>query len=161
MQEGSLDAKGALHLRGESGVYVYPAAQVKLDTTEDDSASGGLVWSFFFPADALRSLGRSATLEIDMHATSGAPFSLAWLNRLHQQHGVVLRIESGDGAAPPTPWKGGLLPPPPPLTPQQQQLQHQQELQLQQQQNRQKQKQDLQDVGLVRPEHEIILDPYK
>ncbi|KAL8431502.1 hypothetical protein ACSSS7_005211 [Eimeria intestinalis] len=162
MVEGSLDAKGAVHLRGESGVYVYPAAQVKLDTTEDDAASGGLVWSFFFPADALRSLGPRATLELDMHAASGSSFSLEWLNRLHEQRQVVLTIE-GDTRMISSPWKGGALPLPPPLTPQQHKQQQQQQLQLQQQEHQRHRHTtpDPESVGLVKAEQEAVIDPYK
>ncbi|KAL8447304.1 hypothetical protein Emed_004515 [Eimeria media] len=161
MVEGSLDAKGAVHLRGESGVYVYPAAQVKLDTTEDDSASGGLVWSFFFPADALRSLGPRATLELDMHASNGSSFSLEWLNRLHEQRQVVLTIE-GETRAISSPWKGGALPLPPPLTPQQHKQQQQQQLQLQQlhQQRHRHTTPEPESVGIVKAEQETIIDPY-
>ncbi|KAL8269942.1 hypothetical protein Esti_006130 [Eimeria stiedai] len=160
MVEGSLDAKGAVHLRGESGVYVYPAAQVKLDTTEDDTASGGLVWSFFFPADALRSLGPRATLEVDMHTSNGSSFSLEWLNRLHEQRQVVLTIE-GDTRVISSPWKGGALPLPPPLTAQQYK---QQQLQLQQQQQQQRYPHttpEPQNVGVVKAEQEAIIDPYR
>ncbi|KAL8449289.1 hypothetical protein Emag_003673 [Eimeria magna] len=162
MVEGSLDAKGAVHLRGESGVYVYPAAQVKLDTTEDDAASGGLVWSFFFPADALRSLGPRATLELDMHASNGSSFSLEWLNRLHEQRQVVLTIE-GDTRVISSPWKGGALPLAPPLTPQQHKQQQQQQMQLQQlhQQRHRHTTQGPESVGLVKAEQEVIIDPYR
>ncbi|XP_026190357.1 uncharacterized protein LOC113146623 [Cyclospora cayetanensis] len=155
MTEGSLDAKGAVHLQGASGMLVYPAAQVKLDTTEEDDSVGGLVWSFFFPADAMRSLGPSATLEIDMKADSGRPFSLTWLNRLHHRQDVVLQIEGEQKRVAPAPWKGGPLPVPHPLTPQQEQHERQQHLHIQ------KQKQQLEAAGLVKPEKEVIIDPYK
>lgn len=158
MAEGSLDAKGAVHLRGESGVYAYPAAQVKLDSTEDDSSSGGFVWSFFFPADALRSLGPSARLEIDMHAANGSSFSFEWLNRLHEQSDVVLKIE-GESRVAYSPWKGGPLPSPSPLTPHQERQQRQQQLQLKQPQDHNAD--DMQGVGLVKAEQEVVIDPYK
>ncbi|KAL8434896.1 hypothetical protein Efla_000707 [Eimeria flavescens] len=161
MVEGSLDAKGAVHLRGDSGVYVYPAAQVKLDSAEDDSASGGLVWSFFFPAESLRSLGSSATLELDMHAPNGSAFSLEWLNRLHEQRQVMLKIDGVKREAG-SPWKGGLLPSPPPLTPQQERQQREQQLKLQEQHTKiQHQSLEHEQIGVVKAEPETIVDPYK
>lgn len=132
--------KGAVTLRGASGVYVQPAASVRLDSASSASDfyphvadphdlrslqqgaaddAGGFVWSFLFPAEALKSLGPKAVLEMAMRTNNGRPYSLQLIQEQRlapagAQEGVTFVIENGKDAAASGvavhPWSGGRLP---------------------------------------------------